>query len=116
MNRGFSLPYIPIVLVVMGVLVYFFGWVVLAYAAGVVVLITAGTALYDKMTHHAKCRECMQVVDIISKRTGINKDSIKTRHEKHFDTNMHVRAYIGKSKSILVSIDYGGKDFKILVE
>jgi hypothetical protein len=116
MNRGFSLPYIPILLVLIGVLIYFFGWIVLAYMAGVAVLITAGTVLYDKMTHNAKCRECMQIKDMISKKTGINKNAIKTRHEKHFDTDMHIRAYIGKKATILVDIDYGGENFQIIGE
>jgi len=116
MDRGFSLPFIPILLVIIGVLIYFFGWIALAYVAGAVVSITAGTAIYDKMTHNTNCGECIQVKEILSKRTGLNKDSIKTKHEKHFDTNMNVRAYVGKSKSILVNIDYNGENFRIIDE
>ena len=79
-------------------------------------MITTGIALYDKMAHNTNCGECIKVKEILSNKMGINKDLIKTKHEKHFDTKMNVRAYIGKNRSILISIDYGGGHFKIIDE
>ncbi|MGA1870202.1 MAG: hypothetical protein ACMUJM_16820 [bacterium] len=116
MDRGFSPPYISILLVIICVLIYFFGWSVLVYAAGAVILIAAGTAIYDKITHNTNCAECIIVKEMLSKRTGVNKDLIKTKHEKHFDTSMNIRAYMEENKSVLVNIEYGGEDFKIIDE
>jgi len=47
---GWTLPFIPIVIIIIGVLAYFFGWMVFAYAAGLFVLITLCVFIYDLFT------------------------------------------------------------------
>ncbi len=55
MNKGFSLPILPILIVLIAVFAYFFGWIVLVVVGGIVVLITADTAIFDKLTHDKNC-------------------------------------------------------------
>jgi hypothetical protein len=49
-SKGFSLPILSILIVLIAGLAYFFGWIVLVAVVGIVALITAGTAIYDKLT------------------------------------------------------------------
>ena len=74
MSKGFSLPILPILIVLIAVLTYIFGWIVLVVVAGVVALITAGTAIYDKLTHDKKCRYCNKIKEVLSAQKGIGKE------------------------------------------
>jgi hypothetical protein len=47
-QRGFSPPYISILLLIIIALVYFFGWIALVGVAAAAALMTLGTAIYDK--------------------------------------------------------------------
>lgn len=47
-ERGWSLPFTTILLVVVGVLTYFYGWRVLVIVAALFGAITLGTFIYDK--------------------------------------------------------------------
>lgn len=47
-QRGFSPPYITILLLIIIALVYFFGWIALVWVAAAAALMTLGTAIYDK--------------------------------------------------------------------
>ncbi len=47
--KGWTLPFTWILLIAAGVLIYAFGWIVLAYAAGLVVSVTLGVMVYDRL-------------------------------------------------------------------
>lgn len=48
-QAGWSLPIIWILLIIIGVLVYFFGWIVIVFVLAAAGLITLGTYIYDKI-------------------------------------------------------------------
>lgn len=106
--EGFSLPLLAIIIVFIVVLTYFFGWIVILYVVAIVLLTAAGTALYDKITHDVKCRYCNIIKDELITQRGINRDSIKTIHEKDYSDYMRIQTYIDREMDILVNIDYNG--------
>ena len=109
MNKGFSLPILPILIVLIAVLAYFFGWIVRVVVVGVVALIAAGTALYDKLIHDKKCRYCNKIKAVLSAQKGIAQDRITTKHEKDYSDHMLVRTYIDGNRDTLVDIDFNGE-------
>ncbi len=114
MQQGFNLPIIPILILIISVLTYFLGWVVLAISAGLFICIPVITAVYDRLTHGSNCIECNTIKQAISDEMGIEIDTIKTKHEKIFDDHIHIRADIGKEKTILFDISIGGQSFQII--
>jgi len=48
-QAGWSLPIIWILLIVIGVLIYFFGWIVIIFVLATAGLITLGTYIHDKI-------------------------------------------------------------------
>ena len=108
-SKGFSLPILPILIVFIAVLTYFFGWIVLVVVVGLAALSTAGTAVYDKITHDKKCRYCNKIKDVLSAQQGIDIDRITTKHEKDFPDHMFVRTYIDGNMDVLVDIDFNGE-------
>ena len=109
MGKGFTLPIIPILIVLIAVLTYFFGWIVLVVVVGVVALITAGTAIFDRLSHAHNCRYCNQIKEVLSAQKGIAQDRITTKHEKDYSDHMLVRTYIDGNIDILVDIDFNGE-------
>lgn len=116
LNNGFSIPFIPIFIVMIGTLIYFFGWIVLIYTAGLMIVITLATAVYDTITHNNNCEECMVIKETISKERGIEIALINTKHEKYFDTHMHIRIFLGAGSSMLLDIQYKDDGFSIIDE
>ena len=103
MQQGFSLPILPILILLISVLTYFCGWVVLAISAGLFICIPVVTVIYDKLTHGSNCIECNTIKQAISDKMGVEIGIVKTKHEKMFDDHMHIRADIGKEKSFLLT-------------
>lgn len=64
-NRGWSPPYILILIVMIGILTLVFGWTVLIYVASLIVVIPICTWIYDITTHSTTCRECATARDYI---------------------------------------------------
>ena len=48
-QNGFSLPIVSILLILIGVLTYFFGWIVIIFVLAAAGLITLGTYIHDKI-------------------------------------------------------------------
>lgn len=81
----------------------------LVVVIGVVVLITAGTAIFDKLTHDKNCRYCNQIKEVLSAQKGIAQDRITTKHERDYPDHMLVRTYSDGNRNILVDIDFNGE-------
>ena len=96
-------------IVLIAVLAYLFGWMVLVVVVGIVALITAGSAIFDKLTHDKNCRYCHQIKEVLSAQKGIARDRITTKHEKNYPDHMLVRAYIDGNRDVLVDIDFNGE-------
>ncbi len=79
-NRGFSIPYIPIIIAVVGALTYFFGWKVLIVAGVIIAVIPIATYIYDKITHSKNCRYCNEVKRIFSEHRKIDIARVTTKH------------------------------------
>ena len=106
MNRGWSLPIIEILILIIAILTYFFGWIVLVYVAVIVVAIPVGTAIYDRISHDTKCRWCNAIKDIIVEDGEISFDQLETKHLENLDTHMIIRVYIDGEPDVIVDIDY----------
>ncbi len=113
---GSSIPILPSLLVLVIILTVFFGWIIPVIVLALMLLIPLGTLVYDKLTHERNCSECLMVKALLSDRYGIEADRIRTKHVKHFDTYIHIRADLGGAESLLVSISYGGENFRIVEE
>ena len=109
MSRGFSLPILSILIVLIGALAYFFGWIVPVVVVGAVGLIAAGTAIFDKLTHDQNCRYCHHIKEVLSAQKGVTPDRITTKHEKDYADHMLVRTYIDGTRDRLVDIDFNGE-------
>ena len=57
-RSGFSISPIFLIIIVIAVLTYFFGWLVLVGVAVLAALITGGVYLHDRVSHDRKCPEC----------------------------------------------------------
>ena len=108
------MPIIPILILIIIALTYFFSWIVLAVSAGLFVCIPVVTAIYDKITHDSNCTECNTIKQVMSDKMGIDMDAVKTKHEKTFDDHMYIRADIGEEKTILFDIGIGGQHLRVI--
>ena len=100
------MPILNIIIVIILVLTYFFGWVVILGAVALVLLIAAGTAIYDKFSHDHKCRYCNKIKHELLVQRKIKKDRITTQHVKDYADHMRIQAYVDGKMDVLVNIDY----------
>jgi hypothetical protein len=105
---------LPILIIIIVALTYFFGWIVLAISAGFLVCIPVVTAIYDKITHDSNCTECNIIKQVLFDELGIDIAAIKTKHEKVFDDHMYIRADIGEEKTILFDIRICGGNLRVV--
>ena len=105
-SKGFTLPILPILICIIVVLCFFWGWIVLAYVTGIVVLIPICTAIYDRITHDAHCRYCNKIKQEFSEQKSIEVTRLTTKHEQDFDDHMLIRIYIDSMPDALIDIDY----------
>lgn len=103
--RGWSLPILPILVLLIATLTYFYGWPVLAIVAGMIAMTGLGTAIYDKLTHATRCRYCNVIKAELAAERGIDIERITTFHEVNYDDHMEVQTYIDGKEDILVDID-----------
>ena len=106
---GWSLPFTWILLVLVAVLVWAFGWIVLLYIAGLFALITAGVWLHDVVTHDRKCRWCNVVKDLIASERGIERERLHTKHVEVHDTHLLVQVFVDEVKDVVIDIDFNGE-------
>lgn len=102
LNEGFSLPILNIIIVIISILIFIFGWMILIYVFVLGFFFTMTILIYDKINHAKKCKECFNIKKVISKEKGINIDLIKTKHLKYFDTYMYVKVYLKKMNLLLL--------------
>ena len=107
-DGGWTIPYMWILLVIVGVLVWQFGWIVLLYVAGLFVLITAGVWVHDLVTHDHKCRWCNVIKDAFEAERRIPRERIQTKHIRSHDTHMLVQVFVDGEKDVVIDIDFNG--------
>ncbi len=79
-NGGGSLPLLPILIVILVVLSWFFGWIVPVAAVALFVLIAVSVAIYDRVSHDKRCRWCNRIksilqADVASPQTGFARST-----------------------------------------
>jgi hypothetical protein len=105
-DGGWSLPLLPILILVLAVLTWFFGWIVPVVAVALFLAIGAGTAVYDRLTHAKRCRWCNRIKSVLEEERGLAPERITTRHVRSFDTHMLVQVCVDGRRDVLVDIDY----------
>ena len=99
-------PMLLLLILLIAVSTYFWGWVVLVGVAATVVSITLGTASYDKLYHATKCRYCNKIKAVLAEQRGVDIHRITTVHEVNYDDHMDIRIYVDGAKDILVDMDF----------
>jgi uncharacterized membrane protein YraQ (UPF0718 family) len=99
-SRGFSLPIINILIVIIAVLTYFYGWSVLFYVLGIVASVTIGTLIYDRFTSHTRpSRDIIKprwhYTRFLVTRSAISKESIV----KILEESLQLPSFVWKEKS-----------------
>lgn len=107
-ERGFSPPYITIILAIIGVLVWIFGWKVLIYVAVIFVLVPIITMIYDAVTHEKNCVECIELKEHLSGKFTVPIESIRTKHQEYEDTHIIIMAQIEGIGGVLARVRITG--------
>ena len=105
-ESGWSLPLLPILILVLVVLTWFIGWIVPIVAVALFFIIAAGTALYDRLAHAKRCRWCNRIKSVLEEERGLAPDRITTRHVRGFADHMLVQVFVDGQRDVLVDIDY----------
>jgi hypothetical protein len=102
-ERGSSLPVIWILILVLAVLTWFFGWIV---PVALFFATAAGVALHDWISHDSKCRWCNRVKRVFLEERGIHPGRLRTKDLQSFPTHMHIQVYVDGAPDIVVDIDF----------
>jgi membrane protein YdbS with pleckstrin-like domain len=113
-QRGWSLPLSWILVVGLGLAIWFWGWWALAVTVAAAALITAGTWIYDKLTHDRNCRWCNHIKATLAAEQGIPIGSMKTKHVGGEDMFMFIEVNIDDGRCLTVSMDYNCENLEII--
>ncbi len=100
------MPWLWIVLGILGLLTWWLGWIVIALAPVLVLLITLGVIVHDKSLHDTRCRWCNRVKAIVAEDRGIDVSRVRTKHLEVHPTYMQVQVHVDGMPDVRVDIDF----------
>ena len=100
------MPWLWIVLVVIGLLTWWLGWIVIALVPVLVLVITLGVIVHDKSMHDSRCRWCNRVKDVVAAERNLAPSQLRTKHLEVHPTYMQVQVFVDGMPDVRVDIDF----------
>lgn len=95
-----------IIVILAAVLIWQLGWLGAAILAALFVGITAGVAIYDKLSHDRTCRWCNRVKRVVAAERRIATDRVTTRHGESFPTHLWIHVSIDGVHTLDIDMDF----------
>ncbi len=105
-QRGWSMPWLNILLVIIALLTWLYGWIVLLIVGVLFGLITLGVWIHDIVVHDEACRWCNVIKDGLAAERDIARERITTKHRKSYPTYMQVQVLIDGMPDARIDIDF----------